>query len=325
MSVRIRRKALILPLLALMGCNPVPDPVNNPKNIWLQASPLSFSRQNLPGVTLGGRIVLIGGLGAPSSNRQVLRDVSVYDPESDVWTIGTPMPIARAHAGGAVVGDRLYVIGGFSGRGFASSRVFIYDASDDTWDQGPRMPTRRGGHAVVVLDGLVYAIGGLNDQDGQVVTNEVYDPVTGEWSSLSPMPSARDRMGVAVHDGVIYTFGGRRDNIALDVVEIYDLGADRWRSAAPMPVPLSGSAAVSLGSRIYLFGGIPVGFDSDVEVRPEVWRYDPGADAWDVLPTGMPTPRQSMAAVAFTDRIYLIGGGVGAGFEPSNANEIYVP
>ena len=324
MSVQIKRYGLILLLLAPIGCNPVPDPVSNPTNTWLSASPLSFRRQNLPGVVLGGRILLIGGLGKPFSDRTVLRDVSAYDPKTDVWVPGTPMPIARTRVGGAVVGDRLYVTGGFTGSSFASSRVYIYDGSEDAWERGP-MPTRRAGHAVVAVGGLVYAIGGGNNQVGQLNTSEVYDPVTEEWASLPPMPTARDRIAATAHSDEIYVFGGRRDGVALDAVEAYDPAANRWRVANPMPVPLSGASAVTLGQHIFLFGGAPIGFDSDVEVRPEVWRYNPGADEWDVLPVGMPTPRQSMAAIVYEDRVYLIGGGIGQGFQPSNANEIFIP
>ena len=287
---------------------------------------MSFNRQNLPGVMLGGRILLIGGLGAPFGQRRVLRDVSVYDPQTDVWTPGTPMPIARTRPGGVVVGDRLYITGGYTGSSFASSRVYIYDASDDAWERGPGMPTRRGGHALVAVDGLVYALGGgTNTEISRVNANEVFDPAVGEWASLAPVPTARDRMGATAHEGEVYTFGGRLADATSNAVEIYDPATDRWRLANPMPVPLSGPAAASLNGWIYLFGGATSGLGSETEVRPEVWRYNPGADEWDVLPAGMPTPRQSMAAVVYQDRIYLIGGGIGGGFQPSTANEIFVP
>jgi len=39
----------------------------------------------------------------------------VYDPETDTWTYGTPMPTARYSHGVAVVNDSLYVIGGVLG------------------------------------------------------------------------------------------------------------------------------------------------------------------------------------------------------------------
>ncbi len=290
------------------------------------ASRLSSSRQNLLGVALGGSIFLIGGLGRTFSDRAVIRDVSIYDPNTDVWVAGTPIPRGREHAGGAVVGNRLYVTGGFTGSGDASSRVFIYNALEESWSSGRRMPTARGAHTVVGLGGLVYAIGGGNLALGKTNLNEAFDPVAGEWASLAPMPTARDRLAATAHEGLIYTFGGRNgDDIALNVVEVYDPATNRWHSAGPMPVPLSGLAAVSLGSRIYLFGGSPVGFPSAVEVRPEVWRYNSGRDEWDILPSPMPTPRQAMAAIGFEDRIYVIGGGVGEGFEPSDVNEVFVP
>tara|TARA_Y100000588_G_scaffold276724_2_gene293155 strand:+ start:4450 stop:4716 length:267 start_codon:yes stop_codon:yes gene_type:complete len=88
-----------------------------------------------------------------------------------------------------------------------------------------------------------------------------------------------------------------------------------------MPLPLSAQSAVSLGNRIYLFDGVA---SEGGLLRPDVWRYHPGSDEWNALPSPMLTPRQGMAATVFDGRIHLIGGAEG-GFDPSDANEIFVP
>ncbi|MGB9853463.1 MAG: Kelch repeat-containing protein [Candidatus Bathyarchaeales archaeon] len=54
------------------------------------------------------RIYVIGG----KQNLDAVNLNQVYDPETDSWTFGTPMPTARYGLGVAVVNDMLYAIGG---------------------------------------------------------------------------------------------------------------------------------------------------------------------------------------------------------------------
>ncbi|MBK34842.1 MAG: hypothetical protein CME26_04845 [Gemmatimonadetes bacterium] len=103
------------------------------------ATPLAFSRQNLPALVLEDGIFLVGGLARPASEVTTLRDVSVYRPRTDVWEVGTSMPSPRSFEGGAVVGHRIYIVGGFSRGDFASSRVWIFDGLQDEWSRAPRL------------------------------------------------------------------------------------------------------------------------------------------------------------------------------------------
>jgi hypothetical protein len=61
------------------------------------------------GVASLRRIYVVGG---EASNCAVLGVVQVYDPQNNTWTFGASMPSTRHSLGIAVVGDRLYAIGG---------------------------------------------------------------------------------------------------------------------------------------------------------------------------------------------------------------------
>lgn len=65
------------------------------------------------GVLAPKRIYVFGGEG--EGLNVATNHTQVYDPETDMWTAGTPMPTPRWGLGVAVVNDELYVIGGKTG------------------------------------------------------------------------------------------------------------------------------------------------------------------------------------------------------------------
>jgi N-acetylneuraminic acid mutarotase len=71
----------------------------------LGATPPSGISYGVAGATLG--------VNAPKRIYSVYDGTQVYDPENDSWTFGADLPTDREGFGVAVVGDALYVIGGF--------------------------------------------------------------------------------------------------------------------------------------------------------------------------------------------------------------------
>lgn len=86
-----------------------------------------------------------------------------------------------------------------------------------------------------------------------------------------------------------------------------------WRRGTPMPAARSEVVAVSARGRIYLIGGLGDGGGS---TRVDV--YDPQAGTWSAGPDlPLLAPRHHLAAAAFADRIYLLGGYTEATFTPT--------
>ena len=82
---------------------------------WSFGTPIPYVVwQAVAGATTGEmapkRIYVMGGLPEWSLYGTDLNQI--YDPITDTWTLGTPMPIARASLHVAVVNDVLYVMGG---------------------------------------------------------------------------------------------------------------------------------------------------------------------------------------------------------------------
>jgi N-acetylneuraminic acid mutarotase len=70
------------------------------------------------GVLAPKRIYVLGG----NYDLNVAMNLTqVYDPETDTWTTGTPMPTPRWSLGVAVVNDELYAIGGYDGETYLAA------------------------------------------------------------------------------------------------------------------------------------------------------------------------------------------------------------
>lgn len=115
----------------------------------------------------------------------------IYDPATDSWSSGTPIPNAIASpAGVSTVGSNapkaIYVIGGLkltpdSNGGFiyhAQKLTQVYYPESDSWSFGAPMPTARYALAVGVVDDKVYAMGGSDAKTApDLPSNELYLPL----------------------------------------------------------------------------------------------------------------------------------------------------
>ena len=159
------------------------------------------------------------------------------------------------------------------------------------------MPTARSEMRAAVVDGIFYVPGGF----GGLTSFEAYDPANDSWTQLAPLPEPAHHMMVTGYNGKVYVFGGGPDLSwrATASVLVYDPATAAWTEAGLMPERRMSGEAVLLGNFIYLVGG--------TGGTTALLRYDPAEDAWAVLP-GPSQPREHVAAVAFNDELWVIGG-----------------
>lgn len=221
---------------------------------------------------IGGQLYLFGGLGDGSEGM-----VQIYDPATNQWTEGAPMPFAAGSSSSAVIGNQVYVAGGIVGPSTTTTQAARYDPATDTWEAISPMPQGRN-HAAAESDGsklFVFGGRGPGSGDGNVVANgfdtvQVYDPATDSWASslnpgstLEPLPQARGGMGTAVFvNDEFWVMGGETtdgpgataDHV-YDRVDVYDPTANTWRAGPAMPTARHGIFPVLVGTRIHLAGG----------------------------------------------------------------------
>jgi len=322
---------LLLIISSLMLTLPKVETVMATEDSWTNLKPMQQGRGRLGVAAVNGKIYAIGGStengyipGSPGNDYNalgwILATNEEYDPATDTWTFRTPMPTPRFNFAVAVVENKIYCIGGITGKLGAQLNYTqvneIYDPATDTWETKTPIPDADTGQANVVGD-KIYFIGGGSDE----VLTQVYNPETDSWTTNSPMPDNVRFQVSAVVDDKIYVIGFMQDlnNYVNSKNFVYDPLTDSWDSGTPLladtfqgkGVPWRGNwwsldavstIGVMAAKRIYIF------FMQYVNVGPlPNLVYNPTTGNW-TFGADVPTNRYYFGAVAVNDIIYLIGG-----------------
>ena len=181
----------------------------------------------------------------------------------------------------------------------------------------------------VAANGKLYVFGGLAPGWKPRSLVFEYDPAANTWTAKKPMALASHHVAVAEHGGKIYVFGGFTLPASgppawapINNAWEYDPAADSWKALAPMPSKRGAAAAAVVNGRIYVIGGAAVHQGStETSIHPArphravgtVEEYDPATNTWRSR-RDMPTARNHHVVAAVGDKIYAIGGRLGAGF-----------
>lgn len=142
--------------------------------------------------------------------------LDVFDPRTGQWTALADAPHYRDHFQAAVIGGKLYAMGGRRSKmgpeGFSDTEtaVDIYDFATNTWTTGPQpLPTPRAGNYVVTLSNNIVVLGGESgSQQASHAEAEVYHTPTQSWYRLADMQQGRHGTGALVYKNKIYVASG---------------------------------------------------------------------------------------------------------------------
>ena len=284
---------------------------------WTLGPPMPGIRTEPGADAIGTRIYVVGG-----STREIdtLTSGLVLDAAGkEGWKPIAAMPSGLNHIATAVLGGRLYTMGGFAGRApgetgsrlhqGATSHVFRYDPAADAWETLAPLPTGRGAVGAAVIDGKIHVVGGRKVDMATVTEHDVYDPATNKWTQAAPLPRAKDHLFAVAARGKLPVIGGRydsRDENASDH-DIYDPVSNSWSSGPPLPTPRSGGQSGLVGNRIMVFGG-----ENSKKTFDELEAFNLDTGQWEILSRG-PSGLHASAGAVVGDAIYFPGGSTGPG------------
>ena len=148
--------------------------------------------QGLALVTHGGKLYRIGGFTAKNAEGEdhdlwSQNSVACFDPAAGQWTELPSLPECRSSHDAAVVGDCIYVVGGWSMQGEDKqwhTTAWKMDLSQEekSWQAIKAPPFQRRALAAAAHGGKLYVVGGMQEEGGPTTAVGIYDPATDSWS-----------------------------------------------------------------------------------------------------------------------------------------------
>ena len=288
----------------------------NASSLWQTLAPMPISRSDFQVVAYNGVFYLHGGcIGnqtVDGSCPAITNRLESYNTITNTWSEQTPSPTNRTQYSAALVGTRIYYIGGRDVNGNVVSSVDVFDLSASTWSTLPAQNgvTDRSNAAAFVLNGVIYVSGGYdafyNSLNTTITLNtSAPSPASTSFSS-SAVPtkpvSAGDCGGVAIN-GHGYVFAGFSSTEAdgdgfchpLDTLERYDPASNSWTVLTNTLYARGDPAYAVVGGLLFVMGGegklnpavyCVGGNDMSYPIN-NVEYYNPATNAWtfvDALP-----------------------------------------
>lgn len=208
--------------------------------------PMETPLQGIPLVTHNGRLYRVGGLSARNATAKDKEDMhsmtefACYDPASREWTPLAALPAGRSSHDAVVIGEKLYVVGGWtltgSRKGEWHDQVVVYDFKnpDAGWAKLTAQPFRRRALAASEWNGKLVAMGGMNEDTDISQEVNILDFATGQWSQGPELPGE----GMAGFGLSAWNLGGELYVCGCEGI-VYRLTTDgaKWEEVAKLDKP----------------------------------------------------------------------------------------
>jgi N-acetylneuraminic acid mutarotase len=246
---------------------------------WQETTSLPDRRSETIAVAYNDTIYVLGGQGPGGQlekNTVWYASINTTDGSLGNWLSTTNLPFQGSGRGAFVWGNKVYVVGGWSGFSFRSDVHFAEINPNGTlgsWTATSSLPEGRGhGVAAIAHKGYAYVLGG----QGPPGTPESHfadvwyakinpDGTIDPWTTTTSMPLGLETHGVAIVNNEVYVIGGydgfqqRAEVYKATIAGDYTLG--EWLTEVNLAIPISleprGHLIQTpvLNNRIYVIGG----------------------------------------------------------------------
>jgi len=236
--------------------------LSNPMAKW-EELPGGLHLQGMNLAAYNGKVIRVGGMEPRNKKgeKAALHSTSEaesYDPKAKKWEKLPALPEPRSSHDVVVIGDTLYVVGGWkldgegtSGTWYETGLSLDLSADKPEWKSFPQ-PFKRRALTAAVHDGKVYVLGGLTASGPPEKKVDVYDPKTGKWSAgleYPGSPRAGFSPAACVLNGRLYL--NTADGAVLQLTE----NGDAWNEVGKVPTPRIVQRLVPWGDGLLVVGG----------------------------------------------------------------------
>jgi N-acetylneuraminic acid mutarotase len=168
------------------------------------------------------------------------KDFARFDPKSGKRTDLAPLPEGRSSHDAAVLGNQLFVVGGWElggagdGKWHDTALVCDLTAEKPAWKETAKPPFMRRALAVAASRGKIYVMGGMDDSNEMSAAVNIYDPQSARWSLGPVLP------GKPADDFGASAFGSEKHIFVTNALgTVYRLAEDgqTWEEAAKLQHP----------------------------------------------------------------------------------------
>ncbi|MEO8129005.1 MAG: kelch repeat-containing protein [Bryobacteraceae bacterium] len=276
---------------------------------WRERAPLPQARAGCAAGTIGKRMVVAGGSYWEGDKKYWSERTDLFDPATNTWSPGTPMPQPRSDAASATFRGSVYVFGGVTG-GALSNDALQFDGHRWATITEAKLPAAAMYPVAAAVDSGILLLGGLTSMGDLASATRslwMWSPGSG-WGRRTDFPGAsRVSAAVTASDGKMYVFGGiHQDTAGGPLVNLqdawsYDVGGDSWTEMPKLPVARRAWAAVAMDGRILLLGGYTDSFSADI------YSLDPKSQEVR-LAGALPHPLADARFVRIEGRVLTAGG-----------------
>lgn len=223
-------------------------------NTWSTAGTMAEPRAwHTASLLPDGKVLVAGGVQPGIKLPRVLQSVEIYDPSTDTWSSGPPLPSGNEYLVAVTLpSGEVLIINSRAGPA-------IYNPTTGIWSlvgsADPNQSTR-GSAAATLTDGRVLLVGGVGD--GRWAS--IYDPAGRAWTSAGRMTTnRRDNItATALPDGMVLVAGGGAGSpeFRTSSAELYDPVTNTWFPTGAMDIGRERHTATLLpNGRVLIVGG----------------------------------------------------------------------
>uniref|UniRef100_A0A8C5GQ60 Kelch-like protein 10 n=1 Tax=Gouania willdenowi TaxID=441366 RepID=A0A8C5GQ60_GOUWI len=240
---------------------------------------------------------------------RVLNTAEYYNPDTNQWTLITPMGTPRCGLGVIAYMGHIFAVGGSDGSRYLRSAE-AYDPVTNTWYDVPEMVHRH----IVAYMGHIFAVGG-SDGFRDLRSAEAYDPVTNTWYNVPEMVHTHRYFDIA--SGINNTLFCRRlPNAVLlmfrlysKIIKAFDYRTNSWITVHTHPslwdsmTHLFFYSTVFLGRHLYIVGG-GIRMTDPYNI---MWSFNLVTHTWQEM-SPMQESRRCVSVTVLKGNIYAMGG-----------------
>jgi len=210
---------------------------------WTRSTPFPEPRAGYASGVIGDKVVIAGGTYWEGSKGNWTRkafsaSTHAFDPVTQTWEKLPDAPTPFGYASSATVGNRLFVLGGYTGSEVIR-KVYVLEKRGNSyqWSAFGQMPEPRLFAGAVGIQSRIYLLGGTSqfeplDASGSCCTTssatntlmmlDTAKPESG-WQQLPPYPGHKRWLFASEADSnALWMFGGTFQNRQQDPVTMFD-------------------------------------------------------------------------------------------------------